>query len=249
MAQKHAIVKALKTALKHHGSTYADVARYLDISEASVKRLFSEETFSLERLDQICQMMEIEISDLLIQFKDETKIRALSIEQEKQLVADIPLLLVANSVLNRWSFEDIATHYVFSQTELIQHLAKLDRLKLIHLLPSNRIKVLVDRNFSWLPNGPINTFFEARVREEFFKSRFNQPGEKRLSMIGMLSRESNAIVQRKLDKLSEEFHTLHYQDEKLPREEKFGTTVVVGMRVWEPEVFEHYRRTPDKRKF
>ena len=68
-------------------------------------------------------------------------------------------------------------------------------------------------------------------------------------MVGMLSRQSNAIVQRKLDKLAEEFHTLHYEDEKLPRAEKFGTTVVVGMRVWEPKVFERLRRMPDQRKF
>ena len=107
----------------------------------------------------------------------------------------------------------------------------------------------VDRNFSWLSNGPINEFFEKQVRQEFFTSKFNRPGEKRMFMIGMLSRESNAIIQRKLKKLSDEFHLLHREDEKLPLSDKFGTTVVVGMRLWEPEVFEAKRREPDRRKF
>lgn len=107
----------------------------------------------------------------------------------------------------------------------------------------------MDRDFSWLPHGPINQFFEEQVRSEFFNSRFNQPGEKRLFMVGMLSRASNAIMQRKLEKLSEEFHTLHREDEKLPLPEKFGTTVVIGMRLWEPDVFSAARREPDKRQF
>lgn len=249
MAQTSAITQALKRTLKQHGKRYTDVAKALDISEASVKRLFAEQSFSLKRLDLICQMLGIEISDLITHMHDRQKIEALNREQEQELASDLPLLLVANSVLNRWTYEDILTHYQFSEPELIRYLAKLDRLHLIELLPGNRIKVLVDRDFHWLPNGPINQFFLSCVKEEFFESRFNQPGEKQQFMVGMLSRQSNAIVQRKLDKLAEEFHTLHYEDEKLPRAEKFGTTVVVGMRVWEPKVFERLRRMPDQRKF
>ena len=249
MAQTSAITAALKRALKQHGKRYADVAACLDISEASVKRLFAEESLSLKRLDRICSMLGIEISDLIVEMNDRQKIHALSHEQERELASNLPLLLVANSALNRWSFHDILAHYQFSEPELIGHLARLDRLNLIELLPGNRIKVLVDRNFRWLPDGPINEFFLSCVKQEFFDSRFRQPGETRQFMIGMLSRQSNAIVQRKLEKLAEEFYTLHYEDEKLPREQKFGTTVVVGMRLWEPKVFEKMRRTPDNRKF
>ena len=179
VAQTSAIVNALKRSLKQHGKKYSDVAEALDISEASVKRLFSEEGFSLKRLDQICAMLGIEISDLLVSLRDEKKIQALTLDQEKELASNIPLLLVANCVLNRWSFNDIILHYQFDEPALISHLAKLDQLKLIELLPNNRIKVLVDRSFSWLPNGPINEFFEKCVREEFFNSRFSNAGEKK----------------------------------------------------------------------
>ena len=249
MAQTTALIQALKNALRQHGKRYADIADALEISESSVKRLFAEESFSLKRIDLVCQMIGIEITDLLSSMRDEQKIRSLSIEQERELASDVPLLLIANSVLNRWSFSDILKYYKFETLELIRHLATLDRLRLIQLLPNNRIKVLVDRDFSWLPHGPINQFFEEQVRTEFFNSRFNQPGEKRLFMVGMLSRASNAVVQRKLEKLSEEFHTLHREDEKLPLQEKFGTTIVVGMRLWEPSVFAAARREPDTREF
>jgi len=249
MAQTTAIIKVLKRTLKAHGKRYSDVAVALNLSEASVKRLFSEEQFSLKRLDQICDFLGIEITDLLSSMKDENQLQSLTAEQEKQLVADTPLLLVANSVLNHWSFDDILNIYEFSETQLIQYLAKLDRLRLIQLLPHNRIKVLVDRNFNWLKNGPILNFFEEQVKKEFFNSRFNRPGEKRLFLVGMLSRASNETFQRKLERLSEEFHDLHHEDEKLPTSERFGTSAVIAMRHWEPEVFESKRKQKDNRVF
>jgi len=249
MAQTTAIIKALKKTLKIHGKRYSDVADALGLSEASVKRLFSEEQFSLKRLDQICNFLGIEISDLLSSMKDDQQIQCLTEEQENQLVADIPLLLVANSVLNHWSFNNILSIYNFSETELIQLMAKLDRLRLIQLLPLNRVKVLVDRNFSWRKKGPIQTFFEEQVKQEFFDSRFDGPGEKRVFLVGMLSRASNETFQRKLDKLSEYFHDLHTQDEKLPSLDRFGTSAVMAMRLWEPSVFESKRKKKDERAF
>jgi DNA-binding Xre family transcriptional regulator len=249
MAQTTAIIKALKKALKTHGKRYADVARALDLSEASVKRLFSEEQLSLKRLDQVCNFLGIEISDLMASMRDEQQIQSLTEEQEQQLVADIPLLLVANSVLNQWSFQDIIRIYDFTEPELIQLMVKLDRMKLVQLLPQNRVKVLVDRHFSWRKNGPIQHFFETQVMQEFFNCRFNQPGEKRLFLAGMLSRAANESFQRKLEKLAEEFHDLHLQDARLPTSQRFGTTAIMAMRLWEPSVFEQKRRMKDERVF
>jgi len=249
MSKSIALVQALKKCLKMNGVRYSDVAKALDLSEASVKRLFADGNFSLKRLDQICDLLSLDITDLVDMARQTDQIRCLSVDQEKEIVSDLPLLVVANSALNRWSFDDILSIYTFTETELIQHLAKLDRLKLIELLPGNRIKLLVDRNFSWQKDGPIQCFFEEKLVSEFFNSRFNQPGEKRQFLVGMLSRSSTDAFQRKLDRLAEEFHRMHVEDEKLPVKDRFGTSVVTGMRKWEPEAFEVLRKEKDRRKF
>ena len=51
MAQTTALIDALKQVLKEQSITYRQVAEHLDMSLASVKRLFSEKQFSLKRLD------------------------------------------------------------------------------------------------------------------------------------------------------------------------------------------------------
>ena len=96
MAQTSLIISTLKKTLKSHGKTYADVARHLELSEASVKRMFAQQSFSLIRLDAICQMMEMEITELIQQVNDSTarQIDELSDDQEKQLASDLELLLV-----------------------------------------------------------------------------------------------------------------------------------------------------------
>jgi len=45
--------------------TYARIAKGLGLSESSVKRTFSKGTMSLERLEQVCAQMDLEIADLL----------------------------------------------------------------------------------------------------------------------------------------------------------------------------------------
>jgi len=91
MAQTKLIISTLKKTLKLHGKTYADVAQHLELSEASVKRMFAQESFSLNRLDAICTMMNMEITELMQLVNESTsrQISELSDEQEKQLVSDI----------------------------------------------------------------------------------------------------------------------------------------------------------------
>ena len=51
MAERLAIVRELKRALKERGLTYADVAAALRLSLPTVKRLFASGDFSLARVD------------------------------------------------------------------------------------------------------------------------------------------------------------------------------------------------------
>ena len=141
MAQTLHLVNTLKKALKAHGLTYSAIAKKVDLSEASIKRMFSEKNFTLNRLEQLCQCMDMELSDLLRLMQEEQQhLSQLSEAQEKEIVNDLNLLLITVCVLNRWTLNDIIERYKITETEGIRYLAKLDKLKIIELLPKNRIK-------------------------------------------------------------------------------------------------------------
>lgn len=243
MSETYAIVTALKQSLRSRGITYKQVGRLLGLTESSVKRLFAERDFSLQRLERICQIMDMRLGDLLALAESQKPfIRQLTREQEALLVSDIKLLLVAVCVTNCWTFREILEHYSLSETETIRALAKLDRLKLIELLPNNRVKLLMSPDFSWIDNGPIEQFFEGHVQSDFFNSRFDGPRETRLFIYGMLSHHSTDLLLRQIERLAVEFRQLHNEDVQFPLAERNGTSLVVAMRSWEMAAFDQLRK-------
>ena len=243
MAQTALLIKTLKKALKAQGKTYFDVAEALNLSEPSIKRMFAEEHITLKRVDKICEMLGLELSELVIMMQDNSDlISQFTIEQEQELVSDIRLFLIAISCLNRISFGEILATYEFNEQDLRQYLKRLENLKMISLMAGDRIKVLVSRNFSWLPDGPIRQFFNNKIQNEFFASSFDDRGEKLNVITGMLSSNSNAILQKRIDRLVNEFTDLDNEDAKLTNDKRFGTTMVVAIRPWELESFEKLRR-------
>ncbi|MDX2465374.1 MAG: helix-turn-helix transcriptional regulator [Porticoccus sp.] len=246
MAQTEALIDTLKQALKSHRLTYAQIAQKLDMSEANIKRMFASKRFTLDRLEEICQLMQMELSDLFQLYEESRQhITQLTLEQEKELVNDDKLLLVAVSVRNRLSFDDIITNYQISETECIRYLAMLDKLKIIDLLPNNRIKLRIDDDFRWLPNGPIDRFFEQQIKNQFLKSRFKGDLEQRLFLFGLLGDSSTQIIMNKMQNLAKEFTDLHRQDSKLPLEKRHNIGFMLAMRPWDLEVFQPLRQTKE----
>ena len=244
MAQTKQLIDTLKRALKAQGISYANVASELNLSEASVKRLFSQSSFSLDRLDKICQLMGMEISDLVAQMHNHshTMMSGLSFKQEQEIAADTGLLLVTVCVLNHWTMAQLMMHYHFSEHQCIHYLAVLDRLQLIDLLADNRIKLRVASNFKWLDNGPIQKFFQHKLAADFFNTQFSQQHEQLIVINGMLSEEAMAVFHRKLAQLAREFDVLNQNDASLSLAQRSGTTVVLAMRNWRLGLFDSFRK-------
>lgn len=241
MPQASQLIKTLKKQLRANGITYQKIAVELDLSEASVKRLFSEESFTIQRLEKVCELAGLDFSELvMLSQKSLKQLETLKMEQEKEIASDIVLLMVTVSVINGFSFLDLLSHYEINEHECIQKLAKLDRLGLLELLPGNRIKLRISPNFRWQRNGPIQKFFQDKIEKEFFSSRFEGEKEKLLVLNGLFSPASNQTLQEKMDQFSHEFNDLHSRDGVLPMADKHGTTVVLALREWQYDIFADY---------
>jgi len=246
MSQTNALLSTLKKQLKAHGLTYADVAKRMKLSEATIKRAFAENSFTLQRLESMCSLIGCQISDIVQAMeREQPQLIQLTEEQEEEIIADDKLLIVAVSVLNGFGFKDLMRSYHFKETELIQKMAKLDRLKLIELLPNNRIKLLIAPNFRWLPNGPIQRFFLEKVEQDFFRSQFDKENEKLIVLNGMLRQSSIAEIEKRLEGVAKKFNDLQQEDLAQPMAEKDGVTSVLALRAWRVPLFERYRRNEE----
>ena len=241
--QAKRFLECVKRYLKAQGKTYADLANGLRVSEATVKRIFSEENVSLSRMDDICNFLGIQLTDLASMVEQEaTLITTLTEDQEKNLVSNPKLLLMLYFLLNSWSVEEILNEYAIEEPEANTLLALLDRLKLIDLLPNNRVKLLVSRTLNWRIDGPIRKFFDQKVRGEFLQARFDQSGDFLKFYSGKISIASAKGFEKKLMQLVSEFHDIIKDNASLPEEERRGYSFMLAMREWEFSLFSEYRR-------
>ena len=100
------LISTLKRVLKTRGVTYADLAEKFRLSEASVKRLFSQRTFTLERLKQLCAALEIDVFKLAkLSRGEQAKSAQLTVKQEQALPKDRVLPGVFYLVYNGWQIK------------------------------------------------------------------------------------------------------------------------------------------------
>lgn len=238
MAQATSLILTLKRCLKAKGKTYADVAETLQLSEANVKRMFAQQQFSLQRVDTICAMLGMEMSDLMREMEAaQTRINQLTHQQEYEITQDLLLVLVTVCAFNHWTLEQITDYFTISEKDCMKRLLKLDRLGVIELLPENRIKLLISNHFTWIENGPFERFFREHIGQEFFNDNFKGERKRLRVLNGTLSKQSAAEFQRKLERLAHEFGDLVREDSQLPFEDRDGVTLVMAMRNWDYGLF------------
>jgi len=245
MLQATALVDSLKRALKARGITYAELATRIDMSEASVKRMFSQKNFTLQRLDDILTAAQIDFRDIALATGEESPlISELSHAQEKEIIGEIKLFIVAVSVLNQLSVEHIVRIYELSEAEVVTCLVRLDRIGFIELLPNNRVKLLVSRTFRWIPDGPIQKHFREQAYGDYLESQFDGENELMRLVNVMLSKKSVAALLDRLKQVAREFSQQHQEDAKLPFDEKYAISFMLTARPWMPKAFKMLLRTP-----
>ena len=128
------LVLALKKELKAAQMTYADLAIKLDLAESSVKRMLAKGDMPLSRIDAICRALKLDFAELARRVADAQPLLAeLTQQQEKSVVSDRKLLLVAICVLSQWTLEQIVASYRMTEAEGIQCLVQLDRIGISYL--------------------------------------------------------------------------------------------------------------------
>ena len=208
MDEARQIVEILKRTLKMRGLTYASLGKRINLSEASVKRIFAQRTFSLKRLEQVCRALDMSIADLvkMVDVKSQA-MTTLTLSQETALAKDESLLSYFYLLLNGSTDMQIRRNYQFEELQAQGLRARLLELGLIESLPRRGYRFRVSRQIIWRADGPIRRTYERRVQQEFLHSAFTgsrdylawQPVEMTDSSIDVLRRKFAQIYREFLE--------------------------------------------------
>lgn len=237
------LVTVLKKELKAAQMTYADLALALGMAESSVKRMLSKGDMPLSRIDEVCRALKMDFSELAKRVADmQPLVASLTEAQEKAVVADQKLLLVAICVLSQWTLEQITASYRLTQAECIKYLAQLDRIGIIELKPLNRYRLKLAKTFRWRPHGAVMHYFRDNALLDYFSGGFEGDGEGLLLVHGSISRGLAPSFMERMQRVAQDFAQQHQADQKLDVKNREGYTLLLAMRRWEFEAFSKLRR-------
>ena len=237
------LVLALKKELKSAHMTYADLAAALGMAESSVKRMLAKGDMPLSRIDAICRALKLDFADLARRVADAQPLLAqLTQEQEKAVVADKKLLLVAICVLSQWTLEQITTSYRLTEAQCVGYLVKLDRIGIIELRPLNRYRLKLAKTFRWRPHGAVMNYFRENALLDYFAGGFNGDSEGLLLVHGSISRSLAPSFMERMQRVAQDFAQQHLADQKVNDKDREGYTLLLAMRSWEFEAFASLRR-------
>jgi DNA-binding Xre family transcriptional regulator len=236
------VFEGLKMHLKARGMTYADVARALKISEATVKRIFAVKNCTLDRLDAICELVQVDLAELARGMPRESRlINRLSQAQEEELMTDPALLLVAVCALHQMRVEEIVESYKLNETQCLALLLRLERIGILEVHENNRIRLRISRTFSWIPDGPIMRYVRSQMAD-YFEHTFSVQGELMRMISVRVSAEAQVALLRQVEQIAREYSEQHNADARLPLAQRQPVSVLLAVRAWEPALFKALRR-------
>ena len=236
------VFDGLKAHFKARGMTYADVARALKVSEPTVKRIFATRNCTLERLDALCELAQVDLADLARGLpRAERLLDRLTHEQEEELVRDPALLLVAVAAIHQVRVDEILQVYRLDEAQCIKLLVRLEKLGILELHERNRIRLLLSRTFAWIPDGPIMRYVISQATD-FFDYSFDGPGEVMRVLNLRISKDAQVALLRQMEQLAREYAEQAAADAYLPLDQRPALSVLFAARAWWPRIFKGLSR-------
>jgi lambda repressor-like predicted transcriptional regulator len=240
------LVTALKAELRRAGITYAQLGQELGLAESSIKRVFAKGDMPLSRIDEVLAVLKMDFAELAQQvLRSQSLRRELTLAQERAVMADRKLLLVAICVLSQWGAEAIVATYKLTEAECVKALATLDRLGVIELRSGNRYRLKVDKTFRWRPDGPVMDYFRSHVVGDYFRGGFADEGETLMLVHGQIAKGAADVFVERLQRIGQDFAHQHLADQRLAPDKKRAYTLVLGMRSWWFAPLRELKRRPD----
>jgi DNA-binding Xre family transcriptional regulator len=156
-AQFQFIIGVVKSVLKQKGISYRELGKRIGLSESGVKKLFNGKDCSFNRLCEVCDAVEVPLTDLLQSFHAFSP-RDVEFTEKQQafFLKNMDVFrFFWKLVYERWAVKKIQGHFGLSDRETFQYLKQLDEIGLIELHSGNRVKIQKIELVRWTGKGPL----------------------------------------------------------------------------------------------
>ncbi|KHT62063.1 hypothetical protein RJ45_19260 [Photobacterium gaetbulicola] len=199
------VCRIIKRELKKHSINYRALSAQLGISDVSIKRLLNnQQPLSMQRLIAICQLIDVPLSNLLVEAeKNLFKIPLFTSEQDQAFWDNPALFTFWTKLTEHQSVAEITAKYHLNNASVHRYLRQLENVKLVSLGLDNNIKLLVPAHTAFEKGSKFPEFFTRQVLTRLQDRVINIPAKDEdaflISLKAELTHEEFQEVSQKLE--------------------------------------------------
>lgn len=206
----HRLFDILKRIIRSKGLTYKDLSEKMHLSEPTVKRLFQERDCKLSRLSAICDVLDIQLIDLLdLESRSLVMPELLSIDVEQQLSQRRALLLFFLMLTMDIPIDVLKERNQLADSDIYQYLRELEKLELLELKEENHFRLLVSTPIKWRKDGPLQAVL-VDINQRFIKETLITSGQEDFPFYS----SSRMLSKKSAQRFYEEVVQLHHNFQK-----------------------------------
>ena len=220
-----AIFEALKRTLRAKGITYRELARRLNTSEPTVKRIFHERNCKLDRLLEICEAAGVELENVLGSLNRGPGPASRIGPDVEQRLADQPsLLFIFIMLTEKFTPRAIMRSHGVSEASMFLYLRDLEALGLVAIGSGLSARVLVETPIQWDFSGPLRPLFESTNKKFVgWTIAHMQEGATFISFSRRMRPETAELLRREAADLADRSKLLaHHDQHTTPEDELVG---------------------------
>jgi len=147
----------VKYHLKAKNLKYVDIAKHLDVSENTVKRMLNHSDISLDRLLTLAEICDVNVGHLIDNAKSTPNPHHLFSDRQDEAFDNSPHLMSYFSELfhHKKTAKDIAEENSLSDVSSYRYLRELENIELLELLPNNKVRFLVQPPIGFNSNSRV----------------------------------------------------------------------------------------------
>jgi hypothetical protein len=234
--QVEALIGALKQLFRTHGIPHRVIAEKLVVTERTVKRWLAGKGLTLQVVEDLCNVLGLTLTEFCEFAKGDLDVRPAQLNslQERTLLANPSLLFLFDLLHRGWSLREIQNECKMSEATVIGHLVRLEKLRLVELMPGNRVRLLFARNICWTDRNAIGVAFQQNMKHLFDSMDFTEPNAIWSCRAINLTDQSFERLQKRFGLLTRELQQEADADRDSNSSKRTWYSVLVAARAFDP---------------
>lgn len=224
---KKLLCQTLKLELKKQEITYKTLAIKLGVSEVSIKRLMSNGQFSLKRLSDICEILNLRLSEVIAKAETINTLTKLKKEQERYLSQNPEAFRIVLGLLSQSSsFEEIKEASKTGVRKLRTLMQELEKQNIIEILPNGKYQCLIRGSIQWKDHPLLmETYFLPLMDYIYQMGKQRYRADKDHSLFRPFSLR---LTQKQSDQLIKEVNGVLQKYAEIAHDKKSSRTSVIS---------------------